>query len=632
MGVVAAGLLAHPAHSQPAADASQRHPAQLLGLRVEATRAALPVAPVVVIATSADAYLDAIEHWSTDARFPVLIDDGSLRAQEDIARFVRAFRPDRVLRWEGDGRMWAQALEVRADRIEHVIATAWGAPDAASLPARWREQGFTPPGVVVANAGDPAWTAAAALGAGRGQPVVWVDSVPGRPGSVIEDDALRTLHTQIEAGVDKLGHPWRSMGEGVDAITLCLSAPTKSPSSRGPVALTDTIGRLDTGARWALTGHILGDEARSAYTAMSAIFLQPTRAWFFDAYEHQGPFAAYAAERGASTLQLHEFTTLVDRRPRARLADLRSRATRPVDADFIWVNSSGQRRWFRIQDTDAQASEIPTLGAPAIVHFVHSFSAQNVDDDSSIAARWLEHGAYVYVGSVDEPGLQAFRTPEIVASMATGRSPLGATVRSIIAPPWKVAYFGDPLALLLGDTAPRIAEMPDLDGAAALDADLRDTLTSGDFAKATRTLVMLGRDADAARLFATIMRETPEQATPDVARAAIWALHRTGQTDALLHACEALADDDALDDAAATDMLWRSLRDRFRATPDPRVVRALRTRVRAGSAEEDARLLIGAIRTLEGDAAADAFVDTLIRDTRNERQRERLRRALTGSP
>src|SRR5690606_22365810 len=126
-------------------------------------------------------FLSAVEQWSLERRFPVLIDDGSDEAMENIARFVRAFEPESILRWAPEGGAPGAGM-ARRQRVEAAVASAWGADSYDELPQRWSELGFAPPGAVVAAHNDPAWTAALALAAGRGQQIVWVDRVQGAVG------------------------------------------------------------------------------------------------------------------------------------------------------------------------------------------------------------------------------------------------------------------------------------------------------------------------------------------------------------------------------------------------------------------------------------------------------------------
>src|SRR4051812_21537986 len=62
-------------------------PAQVrLGLRAEAVRRGWAAAPVVVIVSDPLSYVRAIGGWTLRSRYPVLLDDGSPSAREDIAR------------------------------------------------------------------------------------------------------------------------------------------------------------------------------------------------------------------------------------------------------------------------------------------------------------------------------------------------------------------------------------------------------------------------------------------------------------------------------------------------------------------------------------------------------------------
>src|SRR5204862_39496 len=113
-------------------------------LRADSLRRGIPVIPVVAIVPDAASYVQAISTWSVSGpftaagtgsvgkgRFPVLIDDGSWRAREDIARFVRAFSPAKVVRWAapaGGGEQagtWSPDPEKRKSIIESAAASAW---------------------------------------------------------------------------------------------------------------------------------------------------------------------------------------------------------------------------------------------------------------------------------------------------------------------------------------------------------------------------------------------------------------------------------------------------------------------------------------------------------------------------
>ena len=91
---------------------------------------------------------------------------------------------------------------------------------------------------------------------------------------------------------------------------------------------------------------------------------------------------------------------------------------------WIMLNSSGGPRQFSISGGGGIPANLPR-GRPAAVAIIHSFSAADPLDASTIAGRWLENGAFVYFGAMNEPYLPAFRTPRLVASLAAGEMPLG---------------------------------------------------------------------------------------------------------------------------------------------------------------------------------------------------------------
>jgi len=73
-------------------------PPQRLGAKATLLREAVPVVPVLVLVPNVRSYIEAIAAWTPGGRYPVLIDDGSRDAAEDIGRFSRAFKPAKVVR------------------------------------------------------------------------------------------------------------------------------------------------------------------------------------------------------------------------------------------------------------------------------------------------------------------------------------------------------------------------------------------------------------------------------------------------------------------------------------------------------------------------------------------------------
>ena len=612
-----------PAAPAPA-QRSDVPPEALLGFRVEAVRRAFPVASLVVIADSPDAYLGAIAEWSPERRFPVLIDDGTDTAREHIARFVRAFNPEDVRLYSTN----KPVPESLPDAVTRAAAHAWGADgdDEEALRALWGDLGHTPPGLIVAAESDPAWPAAAALAAGRGQPVVWTETPSGRLGGTVDPAELRQLADVIEAAARTSPWSWRALGDDLDAVTLCLNAPVKvADAEKGPLALTDVLGRVGSD-RWAWAGQIVGSEAESAYRAMSSLFIQPESAWLFNGYSGGGAFAAYAMEGAARRLEDAGVSLLRSGRPAGSLRDWALEAMSGVEAQLIFVNSSGQRRWFKLASGRADAVDTPMLLAPAAVHFIHSFSAQNLDDRNSIARAWLDQGAFVYVGSVDEPYLQAFVKPIDLATRLLVPAPVAPSIRSS-GPPWKITVLGDPL-YTLGPVAPSAPGPVEIDGLRSVETALAAALQDREFAQAARLLAMAGRDRDLVKLARAVLEDDPGSMSPELASAALLGAIRIGRVDLAPALFDSL-DEDRRDDPLHVNPLWHLAEPLLTGAPEPELARFLGRIVRGARYERDARLAARAVSRAVGSEAAASLLTRLMEEAPNAGVKRALADELT---
>ncbi len=125
---------------------------------------------------------------------------------------------------------------------------------------------------------------------------------------------------------------------------------------------------------------------------------------------------------------------------------------------FVWINSSGTPKEFSITGGPGRPADVPG-GFPRAVVMIHSYSAADLADPDTIAGRWLARGAFIYYGSVNEPFLQAFRPPRLVAEMLAAELPMAAALRQLeFEPhgrPWRLIYLGDPLYRLEGLAARR---------------------------------------------------------------------------------------------------------------------------------------------------------------------------------
>jgi hypothetical protein len=617
----------------------QLPPQVQLGLRVAALQSAIPVASVVVIVPDADSFLERLGTWTPALRYPILIDDGTPLAREDIARFVRAFAPRRVLRWSGTS---GEDEGTRRDRVLAAVAAAWDAPprtaDWTALIDHWTANKHTPFGVVVTHESDPAWTAAAALAAARAQPILWVEPPDRSTTSASRPDRVDRFLDQLASELDTLRIPWRGLPDAIDAVTLCFNTSPKfqarPDSDREMIALTDQVGRLgttaDPGPRWAWAGQIFGSNARSAYHAMCALFLHPApdsgRAWLFDGYRDQGAFKAYDATAAADLLNKAGWNTRLLDAPRSSRDDWLRETERGVNADLILVNTSGNWDFFDLQPGQCRPTEVPTLSRPAAIYFVHSWSFQVGSRPDAIAGRWLLHGAYAYVGSVQEPFLQAFvPTPDFVARLLAP-APWAAAARTEtgrFSTPWRVAVFGDPL--LTYSPRPPAAEL-ELPDATDLEESMRAALAEERFSDALILLATLGRDADAARLAAVLLREKPLALTPRAAHAALMPLFRVGDIDTMIRVAPRLGPDPAtivIEDAVARDALWHALTPRLPTLTDQPMLYLLRNNIRIEQAARDVAALIGPWERVFGRGSSLALVaEVRDRVTRPEIRRE----------
>ena len=608
-------------------------PQVLIGKRVERVRSLFPVSPSVVIVRGSDEFVEAIGRWSPRRRWPVLIDDGTARSREDIGRFVRAFAPSRVLVWapkaaaEAGGEAGGEDKQGLAERADSAVRRAWGARASETIDELWKELTHEPPGVVVASEKDPAWTAALALAAGRGQPLVWVDSTPAPLGGVTTMDTLRLLDKQITDGLLRTNLAWRAVGDQIEAVTLCLSTQTrvqgekKDPNKNGLLGTTDVIGRHGDGNRWAWCGMIAGSSAEAAYAAMCALYLRPSSAWVFDGYapDFAKPYAAGAAVKPLEETGLKVSANLP---PRGGISDWRARTRSAVSAELIHVNTSGNAGFFDLTPGRGFGSDVPVLERPAIVHFIHSYSAQTPDDGSTIAGRWLDNGAYAYLGSCDEPYLGAFFPAQVWVERFLAGAPFAVAVRQDTQPPWKLNVFGDPL-VQFGAPGPRLEEPLELDGATELEARMRASLKERRLSDAVADMVMLGRDADAVRVAQAAANAEPSAMTPALAKAALLASFRQGERELFLALYRAMDQADQREPLAA-DLLWSLARAELGSTSDAELLSALRMTIRTHSMAEDAAELAPALRRVFGDNAPRSMIGALLERAPDQSTKQKL--------
>ncbi|MEZ6242423.1 MAG: hypothetical protein R3B57_05210 [Phycisphaerales bacterium] len=611
--------------------ADEFEPARRLGVRAAVLRAAQKIIPTVVIVPDAASYVEAVATWDGHTRFPVLIDDGSPRASEDIARFVRAFKPEHVVHWSTEGAELPAAREPKERRLAQAWADALSLPpdtsDADAL-ATLRAAGIDPPGLVVTSATDPAWTGALALAAGRFEPLRFIEDPGGIPSGFWKREVALRVETQIEQLAQQTSLDWRALGDDLDAVTLVLDAPLNfrdDTQNNTPLALSDRLGRLDDGTRWAWGAQIVGTESVSAYRAMCALFLEVHAAWTFDAYPVTGDWTRYDNAPAVEILRDRGVEVTALDAPRSGLTDWRYSTLNPIDADLVLVNTKGSPTYFDLNPGQGASADAPQLDRPVILHLIHSFSLARGDASVGIGGMWMERGAYASLGAVDEPYLQAFVPPRILVGRLASGYPWGAAVRADNAPMWKLATLGDPL-ITLSTAGSRTDQPLPLGGATDVADSQRESLATGKIEDAVRALALLGRDEEAADLVTPLLaRERADELTPALTAAAIPSLFRVGRAHDCLVAASANIEA-VTQERMLMDMVWTAGRSQLlkRGDESALAIAVMRRLIRGTQVLADALELGDAIKLADGPEPAAAFVDEVAALAKKSEDQQKL--------
>ena len=635
-------------------DASAAPPAELpwqmkLGLRVRQVDEAFALIDRLVIVPDEATYLDELSRWSPRGRWPVLFEDDRLAPM-----FVRRFKPAEVIHREPIGRA-LPGPEGRQRLLEDIIISAWGGvPGIHGLRETFQRNGYTPPGVVIASVHDPAWTAAVALAAGRGEPIAWLNEPFGRPGATLPAEAVRQLRRRIDGLVAEEGYPFAGLGDAIDAITLCRAVAGKAdidlpaaaqpafppstpdlPRRPGPpYAITDLIGRHEDGSRYAVTGWIFGDEKRCAYMGMCSLFLPRRRVSFYNTYPDSGQWAAYGTAEAAEAFSDRGYEVQVVSGEGTSVFAWQRMLAGGISADVIIMNSSGMSDYFDLVGGRAYPQDVPILTEPAAVHLIHSWSLAEPDDRDTVGGRWLERGAYAYVGSAHEPFLGAFVPPSELARRCISYGSFLVAARHYdphpLACPWKINTLGDPLMLLSPPDeheTDRIAQPAGYgtnvgeQARTLVRACAEDDADGATFAAAIAAVVLLGRDEIAARLWPLAEEKgfAAEAAGP-----ALGPLFRMRYRQAFLRAWRAAPHHDEHD----LDMLWHIMGRRLRGLTDEAALRDLEEAIRRPNVEIDLRRLAPELARVLGREHVRKLLLRELEQAEDEYVQRQLRRLL----
>jgi hypothetical protein len=612
---VIALLLAAPAAAPAQTEqAAPKIPWQArLGLRSRQVDQAFPLVDRVVLVPDEATYVDELSRWSPRGRWPVLFDDDVYAAM-----FIRRFAPAEIL--------VRAPLEKRIEdlpaTIDDVIVTAWGAAPGTPVRDAFERHEFRPPGVVIAAANDPAWTAAVALAAGRGQPVGWLDPEVdrGRTGQILEQPRTLALRSAVDEIVAGSGYAWPALGDDIDAITLCFrmaalgqvvlspdQSPEVEPARYGPpYAMTDLIGRRSDGERYVWHGYPAGAS-----------------------WDRFDPTPAETALRGAG------FTTDLVKGDPAGVIGWRRRLAGGWSTDLLLVNSKGHTNDFDLYTGTGYPADVPILNEPIAVHFVHSWSMRNPGRRATVAGRWLERGAYAYIGSSQEPYLPAFVPPVGLAERVVNNVPLLLAGRHYppypLSKPWRINTFGDPLMLVLPPEQ-QVKERSAIAGspAPAETVNLMDRVKTllracagndhdAPYGEAMRVLGQLGRDDLAQQLWGLAKKHGR---TRDVAPFALQPLFRARDVGGFVEAWSALPED--LRSDRGRDMLWHLMDTRLAAIDDEATISILQAAIRRPQAHVDLERLAPALARVYGRPQVKALIRRELQTVKNAGERKAL--------
>lgn len=661
------------APAEPPAAAPPSDPPTLLSQRIAAVRQETTIAPTLVLVPDEASYFAAIAKWHDGkgrTLFPILIDDGTLAAREDIARFSRAFKPTSTLRFSAKGDAPTAAS------LTATLATSWGAPDEATYYATLAKRTTAPGplGAVVTDPTDPARTAAVALASAYGQALIFTPS-PAPANGTITIPATDKLSNAIFARLNELKISFNILGDQIDTVALCFNTPcnvTAGASDAPPnaipqlvaqpgeaLSLTDLVGRSLTGfraERWAYATQIPGTAARAAYNAMSAIFLHQSSAVAFNGYDRTGEFGNYAPTEALKALKQAGLETGFLDRPAQSSEDWRSWASGSFSPEVRWsksagaypkggtltndlflVNTMGNSDFFQLQPGLCFAGDAPFLQFPAAVNFTHSWSLQHSADPTTVGGRWLDRGAFCYVGSVHEPYLSAFVTQNQFGQRIAKGWPIAIAARvqatdkpaNPFSAPWRIAVIGDSL-WTLGPALKRSEAPLALAGATDLSTEFPDHVKAQRFAQALDTAAMLGRDDVAARLARAALSENPQKIDNQTAMRAVLIAYRAGDLETVMAAAQKL--DPAAEggpNPTVTDAIWHAVWPQL-GTIKADQAQLLAKNVRAYSYTWDTTIAATALKRAVGVEAARAFFDQQLSKAPNDFVKKRLEESRSG--
>lgn len=608
------------------------HWASRLGFRSLRVQQGIAVINRVVLVPDEATYLDELSKWSiADGIWPVLFED-----EEHLARmFIRRFQPEQVVRREpvrDARRLWPADVDERWRVLNELRLRFWRRdPGQTTLADAMGAHGLEPTGAVFTSTDDSSWTGAIALAIARGQLLERLDGDYSRPNLSISTGQQSEIDATIRTALTQSGLAFDELGDVIDAVTLCrfmagrvlMSAPGAQP--REFTAVTDALGRDPDGTRYAFVGWMYGSEARSAYNAMCSLFLPRTDVTYFNTYPTDGAWGQYDVVDAAAMITPRGFSVDSKRAEQAHLAVWRRLLAGGSSTDVFFINSKGNADFFDFADGRGYPNDVPILETPAAVHMIHSWSFRSPEAGDTVGGVFLEHGAYAYVGSVQEPYLQAFVPPSAIAQRTVAGVPFMIAARHWDAKPWKINTYGDPL-MMLGPTPERTKPGPHeginlRDEARAALQGTKGAQSGRAFAEAIRLLSLLGEDTIA--LNAIELAKQRNQLAACAAEA-LPVLFRLQQTELFI---EAFMLTRQRNERMKT-MLWHLVAPRLEGRADPDLVVLLASNLRQPLSHADLERLLPAMQSAFDAAYARRTIQNELNRTQNVVNRRNLERLL----
>ncbi len=605
-----------------------------------AMRAKIPVVDQVVVVPDMPTMLDELGKWSPAGHWPILIEGDPRNVQ-----FIRRFAPGRVLRRD------RHVAAADAAAVESAVAAAWDVPVGHVPETAAEVLGVPVPGIVLADPGNSARGGAAMLAAGRGQHLGWVAGDFGRSGGRLTPAQGRALCDAVEAACEATGASWNALGDAIDTVTLCRDLAARveggersnsdNPSNPPALAVTDVVGRHADGRRWAWTGWIFGDAKSSVWQANCSLFLPRTRVWLGDSYPAQPPWTTWKLAAAADVFTAEGYTVQITD---PLTPDTLTRAAADgLEADLMMLVSKGNADFFRLAgDVDVDASQVPVCRTPAAVYMLHSWSLRAPYDARTVGGRWLSNGAYADVGSSQEPMLQAFVPPELIAKRVSKGIPWLIASRywpgtsGAASNPWRINTIGDPLMLAPapgssnrhkiqpeGESGARYTSMLQI----AQDALKQAAVAASDdvFAEGIHAAVMANRQTLALQIYSVAQGHAA--AGPKSAAAVLATAAFNGKINMVLHAATTIG---TLSRGQA-DLVWAAGAPKLvDGTADATLIHVLRSCIDATQSAGRVRLLAQAMRSTQGALATSTMIEHFLAQAKSARQKKELQKILSG--